>query len=89
MDALHDCICHMAQLVLGSGDDNADEVIDVYLECILETVVDVSHRWECIKGLSPTRILFKFVVGQCPDPCFDVRRCDVPCRFCSRAEIRW
>ncbi len=71
----------MVQLFLGSGDDNADEVIDVYLECILETVVDVRHRWECIIGLSPTRILLKFVVG-------DVRRCDVPCRFCSHAEIR-
>jgi hypothetical protein len=76
------------QLFLGSGDDNADEIINVYFECIPENVVDVSHRWECINGLSPTRILFKLVVGQCPDLCFNVRCCDVPCRFCGRAEIR-
>jgi len=88
VDALHDCIRYVAQLFLGSGDDNADEVINVYFECIPENVVGISHRWEGIEGLSPTRIMFKFVVGPCPDPCFNVGCCDIPCRLCSRAEIR-
>ena len=88
MDALHDCIRYVAQLFLGSGDDNADEVINVHFECLPENVVGVSHRWEGVKGLSPTPIMFKFVVGLCPDPFFNVGRCNIPCRLCSCTEIR-
>ena len=75
-------------MFLCRGDDNADEVINVQFERIPENVVGVSHRWEGVTGLSPMRIMFKFVVGPRPNPCFNVGRCDITCRLCGRAEIR-
>ena len=68
MDALHDCISYVAQLLLGRGDDNADEVINVYFERILENVAGVSHHWEVVIVLSPTCIMFKLCLGHIPMP---------------------